>query len=206
MSSSTDSSFWKEQASETRAGNASRSAPRISGASIPSQSSSGSWGRLATEQHLLERVAPEPESEGLQRDHLVGGDVPDVDVGAEVLDEPRLARLRRRLEDELGEGDLVDDLVDEACPHLSGRPVDAGGPAFAPLGHDLPGAGLELLLDPLDPLVGGVDDLRVLRADLGEDGEVAREVGDQLQLALAGDVDRPVRDLDVGEAVLDEPA
>src|SRR5215475_5160898 len=102
MSSRTDSSFWKEQASETRPGKASSSAPRISGASVDSQSSSGSWGRLATEQHLPERVAPEPETERLERDHLVGRDVPDVDVGAEVLDEPGLARLGGGLEDEVG--------------------------------------------------------------------------------------------------------
>ena len=53
---------------------------------------------------------------------------------------------------------------------------------------------------------GGVDDVRVLRADLGEDGEVAREVGDQLELALARDVDRAVGDLDVREAELGQPA
>ena len=45
-------------------------------------------------------------------------------------------------------------------------------------------------------------DRRVLRADLGEDGEVAREVGDQLELALARDVDRAVGDLDVRDAEL----
>ena len=55
-------------------------------------------------------------------------------------------------------------------------------------------------LQPRDPLVGRVLDGRVLRADLGEDGEVAREVGDQLELPLARDVDRAVGDLDVREA------
>ena len=43
-------------------------------------------------------------------------------------------------------------------------------------------------------------DRRVLRADLGEHGEVAREVGDQLELALARDLDRAVGDLDVRQA------
>src|SRR6516225_2351666 len=166
MSSSTDSSFWKEQASEIRPGNASRSAPRISGASRASQSSSGSWGRLATEQHLLQRVAAQAETERLERDHLVRRDVADVDVRAEPLYEPRLARLRRRLEDQVGDRDLMDDLVDEAGAHLPRGSVEAGSTAFAALGHDLPGARLELLLDPLDPLVRGVHDLGVLRADL----------------------------------------
>ena len=80
-----------------------------------------------------------------------------------------------------------------------------GGPALAALGDHLPGARRELLLDPLDPLVRREDDVGVLRADLGEHGEVAREVGDQLELLLARDLDRAVGDLDVREAVLDEP-
>src|ERR1051326_2269032 len=45
-----------------------------------------------------------------------------------------------------------------------------------------------------------------LGAGVGEDGEVAREIGDQLQLACTWNLDRPVRDLDVGETELDEPA
>src|SRR6185436_20784715 len=63
-----------------------------------------------------------------------------------------------------------------------------------------------LLLDPLDPLVGGENGFRVLRADLGEDGEVAGEVDDEIELLVAGDVERAVGDLDVREAVLGEPA
>jgi hypothetical protein len=49
---------------------------------------------------------------------------------------------------------------------------------------------------------GAKNDVGVLRADLGEDGEVAGEVGDQLELSLARDLDRAVGDLDVREAVL----
>ena len=48
---------------------------------------------------------------------------------------------------------VVDDLVDQAGAHLAGRPVDAGGAALAALGDHLPGAGVELLAHPLDPLV-----------------------------------------------------
>ncbi len=49
-------------------------------------------------------------------------------------------------------------------------------------------------------------DLRVLRADLGEHDEVLGELLDQVELALARDLERPVRDLDVREAVVLEPA
>src|SRR5581483_2137528 len=188
MSSSTDSSFWKEQASETRPGNASRQKRTISCAAIDSTSLGNC--RLAAKKHLLQRVAAQPEAQRLEWDDLVGWDVSQVDIRPEVADEPRLARLRRRLEDQVVDGDLVHDLVDEPRTHLAGRTVDAGRAALATLGDDLPGAGSELLLDPLDPLVRRVDGLGVLRADLRDDGEIPRELGDQLELPLAGDVER----------------
>jgi hypothetical protein len=99
----------------------------------------------------------------------------------------------------------VDNLVDEACAHLSRRAIDPGCAAFAAFGDHLPGAGGELFLDPLDPLVGGVDDVGVFGADLGEHREIAREVRDQLELPLSRDLDRSVGDLDVREALFDQP-
>jgi len=59
--------------------------------------------------------------------------------------------------------------------------------------------GGELLPDPVDPEVRREDDLGVHRAEIGEDGEVTGDVLDQLELQLAWDLDRPVRDLDVRE-------
>src|SRR6478672_9615260 len=117
MSSSTVSSFWKEHASATRPRNRARRRPRISSALIAS-TSDGSC-RLATEQNLLQRVAAQAEPERLERDRLLRRDVPEVDVRAEVLHEPRLARLRRRLEDQVGERDLVGDLVDQPRAHVA---------------------------------------------------------------------------------------
>src|SRR6266498_6035311 len=65
-------------------------------------STSGSWSAGAiAKQHLLERVAPEAEAERLERDHFVGRDVPEVDRRPELLDEPGLGGLRRRLEDDV---------------------------------------------------------------------------------------------------------
>src|SRR3990170_3261654 len=162
--------------------------------------------RLLTEEHLLEGVGAEPETERLERDDLLGRDVAEVDLRAEVLDEPGLRALRRRLEDDVAELDRVDDLVDQPGAHLARRAIDACGTALTPFGDHLPGAGVELLPHPLDPLVGGEDDLGVLRADLAHDDEVLGQLGDQLELSLARQVDRPVRDLDVREAVLHEPA
>src|SRR5262249_8294978 len=157
----------------------SKTKPRISSGDI--DSTSGRC-RLAAKQDLLQRVAAEPEAESLERYHFLGRDVAEVDVRPEVPHEPRLALLRRRLEDEVGERDLVGDLVDEAGAHVAVLAEDARGAALARLGDDLPGAGVLLLLDPLDPLVRRVDDVGVLGADLGENGEVAGEVLDQLEL------------------------
>src|SRR5439155_20417022 len=152
MSSSTDSSFWKEQARATRPGNSSSrsSTTRCAG---HDSTSAGSC-RLATEQHLLQRVAAQAETQRLERDHLVGRDVAEVDVRAEMLDEPGLALLRRRLPDQGLEGNGVLDLVDEAGAQLAARPVDPGRAALAALGDDPPRARLELLLHPLHPEVG----------------------------------------------------
>src|SRR5579862_7235117 len=203
MSSSTDSSFWNEQASETLPGNVSSAKRRISCALIASTSVGNR--RLAAKQHLLQRVAAETEAERLERNDLVGRDVAEVDVGPEVLDEPGLRRLRRRLPDQVVEVDRVLDLVDEPGPQLAGRPVDACCSAFAALGDYLPRASVELLAHPLHPQVRGDVHIGVLRADLRQHGEVARELGDQGELRLARDLDRAVGDLDVREAVLGEP-
>src|SRR2546423_9083515 len=123
-----------------------------------------------------------------------------------MLDEPRLGRLRRRFPDEVVEVDRMRDLVYEPGAHVARGAEDAGGPALARLGDHLPGAGRLLLLDPFHPLVGREDDLRILGADLGEHGEVARELLDQLELALPRNLDGAVRDLDVGDTELAEPA
>src|SRR5581483_3829269 len=207
MSSSTLSSFWKEHASATLPGNCSSVKRSTSSALIASTASApGSRNVVApTEQHLLQRVAAQAEPQRLERDDLLRRDVPEIDLGPEVLHEPRLRRFRRRLPDDVVEVDRVGDLVDETGAHLSGRPEDAGGPALARLRDHLPGAGFLLFLDPLDPLVRREDDLRVLRPDLGEHREVSGEVGDQLELALARNLDRAVRDLDVVDAEVGEP-
>ncbi len=80
-----------------------------------------------------------------------GGMLPRFTFGAEVLHEPRLRRLRRRLEEDVVDRHAVGDLVDQARAHVAVLAEDAGGAALAGLRDHLPGAGLELLLDPLAP-------------------------------------------------------
>src|SRR4051794_16590513 len=90
------SSFWNEHASATVPGNCSST-----NATMPSASHVSTSGGIWSKEHLLQRVAAQPEAEGLERDHLVGRDVPEVDGRAELLDEPRLCSFRRRLEDDV---------------------------------------------------------------------------------------------------------
>src|SRR6476619_584511 len=170
-------------------------------------STSGSWsaGALAKE-HLLQRVAAKAAAEGLERDDLVRRDVPEVDGRAVLLDEPGLSGLGRRLEDDVLERHRVRDLADEFGPHVARPAEDARCPALTRFRDHLPGAGIELLAQPRRPLGGRELDVRVLRPDLGKHGEVARELLDQLELALARQVDHAVRDLDVREAELLQPA
>src|SRR5712691_573817 len=112
MWTSTDDWRCQEHVRHIRSPNCSYAHRSTSSALIDSTSGSRSAGAVA-KQHLPERVAAQAEPQRLERDHLVGRDVAQVDVRAEVLDEPGLGGLCRRLEDELLDVDRVHDLVDE---------------------------------------------------------------------------------------------
>src|SRR5207248_10549033 len=109
MSSRIVSSFWKEHASATRPGKDSRLKASTSCADSAS-TSAGRCRLCVAKQHLLQRVAAEPEPQRLERDHLVGRDVAEIDGRAELLDEPHLRGLRRRVEDDVVRDDLHRDL------------------------------------------------------------------------------------------------
>src|SRR5581483_10195583 len=99
MCTSTDDCFCHEQVRQRRSPN-SAAAQRIT-PSADMASRSG-WIRLGVaKQHLLERVAAETETQSLERDDLVGRDVSEVHGRPEVLDEPGLRGLGRRLEEQV---------------------------------------------------------------------------------------------------------
>src|SRR4051812_43202432 len=201
---STDDCRCHEHVRHMRSPNCSCAQRSTSSALIDSTSGSWSAGAVA-KQHLLQRVAAQAAPQRLERDHFLRRDVAEVDVGPELLDEPDLGGLRRRLEDDVLRADRESDLGDEIGAHPAGGVEDPRGAAFARLGDHLPGAGLELLLEPLHPPLGAVLDRRILRSDLRQNGEVAGELRDQLELALARDLHRPVGDLDVREPEVAQP-
>ena len=131
--------------------------------------------RLVTQEHLLQGVGAEPEPERLERDDLFRRDVAEVDLGAEPAARTRPAEAcpgpRRRRPSTSISWTISSIRPVRISPD---GPVDAGGAGLATLGDHLPRAGREVLPHPLDPLVGRVHDLGVLRADLGEDDEVLR--------------------------------
>src|SRR5512138_2662888 len=115
MCTSTEDCFCHEQVRQTR-GQKNWCVQAISSSAVmASKSRSGSCGRLCAriaKEHLLQRVGTHPETKRLERDELLGRNVPEVDLRPEVPDEPGLRRLRRRLPDEVVERDRVLDLVD----------------------------------------------------------------------------------------------
>src|SRR5204862_6910916 len=119
MCTSTDDCFCHEQVRQSRSPNSAYAQRRTSSAGIVSTSGSCRLG--VAKQDLLERVAAQAEPQRLERDHFLGRNVAEVHVRAELLHKPGLARLRRRLEDQIADLDLVDDLVDETRAHLAGR-------------------------------------------------------------------------------------
>src|SRR5262249_59879476 len=96
----TDDWRCQEHVRHMRPPNCSCAQRSTSSAGIDSTSGSGSAGAVA-KQHLLEGVATQPVAQRRERDHLVGRDVPEIDRGPELLDEPGLSGLRRGCEAEL---------------------------------------------------------------------------------------------------------
>src|SRR5262249_55977145 len=172
--------------------------PRASRAPLRSR-----WRRMTI---VIEQqgVGAQALADGLDRDHVLGRDVAEVHVRPEVLDEPDLLGLARRLEDDAAGVDLHLDLVDESRLDLARRVVDADGARLAPLDDHLPRTGPQLALDLIDPPAGRDDLGTILAADLGEHREVLRHALDVAELLGEGDLDGAVRDLDELEAVIGE--
>src|SRR6266576_5550601 len=205
MCTSTEDCRCHEHVRHMRSPNCSYAQSKASSAVIAS--TSGSWSAGAVgKQHLLQRVAAEAATERLERNDLVGRDVAEVHCGPELPDEPRLRSLGRRLENDVLEWHRVCDLADELSAHVPGLAEDPSSPALARLGDHLPGARAELLAQPLRPFLRRELDVGVLRPDLGKNGEVAGELLDQLELALAWEVDHAVGNLDVRQTESLQPA
>src|SRR5215211_3058813 len=217
MCTSTDDCFCHEQVRQSWSPNSlyahwSSSSARMASKSLECTPGTGSIlspvlldrGAVA-KQDLLQGVGAKTAAERLERDHLVRRDVSEVDGRAELLHEPGLRDFGGRFEDDVIEVDHAADLRDQLRPHLALRREDPRAAALARFSDHLPCTRLELLAQPARPLVRREFDGGVLRADLREDGELARKLRDQLELLLARDLDRTVGDLDVRQPELAKP-
>ena len=153
----------------------------------------------------VERVVAQAAAQRLQRDHVVGGDVAEVDVRADVAQQPRL-------------------LACAAAPRRSpsrdrprARSRSTSSAWTAPLGSNSPTvplsrpsamtqrrAGREVAEHLGAPRVG-VRGRGALAADLGDHGELLRELRDELRLLRRRHRQRAVGDLDVVDPELAQP-
>src|SRR3954447_4758981 len=127
MCTSTDDCFCHEQVRQSLSPNSPYAQRRTSSACIASVSGTCRLG--VAKQDLLECVAAQAEPQRLEQNGFVGRDVPEVHVRAEVLDEPRLGRLRRGFEDQVIDRDLVRDLLEQTRTHVAVGAEDPGGAA-----------------------------------------------------------------------------
>ena len=105
-----------------------------------------------------------------------GKDVAEVDVGAEVADEPRLLGAPRRLEDQPLDAAGADQGLDQLVADRAVGPVEAGVAGDAALADDRVRAGVQRLGGLADPQLGGRGEPAVLGADLDEDREVLAQL------------------------------
>src|SRR4051812_30216591 len=111
MCTRTDDCFCQEHETQRRSPNSECAQRMISSADMASTSAGATLsGSALTEEGLVEGVGPQPEPERLERDHLVRRDVAEVHLRAEAAHEPGLRGLRRRLEDQVRDVDVVGDL------------------------------------------------------------------------------------------------
>src|SRR5712691_3976382 len=150
-------------------------------------------------------VGPEPPAESLYTENLVGWDVAQVRLGADMLHEPGLLSLRRRLEDDARYGDLSNDRFHQLLPDLTGGRVEAHGAGFAAFRDHVRGSSRQVLSHSLRPFGGDNRGHRILRTHLGQYREVLSEVSDQLSLQLGSQPDRSLGHLDSVHSHLGDP-
>ena len=207
MCTSTELCRCHEHVRHMRSPNSAYAHRRMSSADIASKSSSGSWcaGRLA-KQDLLEGVAAQTAAQGLERDHLVGRDVAEVDGRAELLDEPDLRGLGRRLEDD----------VVQRRPRLRSRRRASVRISPAPVKMPALPPSRASVITFHAPASSSSRSQRVHSSASYSTAESFEPTSEstvksraksaiELELALPRDLDRPVRDLDVREPELGEP-
>ena len=102
----------------------------------------------------LEGVGPEAEPDRLEPEERGRRDVAQIHVGTDPPHEVALQLRRRRLEEQLRGRDVaVQDLLDEPEAELAVGPADPRAAALPGLQRHEDGAGLEILVDALDPAV-----------------------------------------------------
>src|SRR6202012_2944189 len=97
-------------------------------------------------------------------------DIAEIGIGADELQEVKLLVFAGGFPKDLFRGDLGEDLLHESFADFAGVAVEAYGSRLAGFGYDIRGAGIQLGLHQLYPLIGRRDVLAVLilRTDFAE--------------------------------------
>src|SRR5664280_218929 len=153
----------------------------------------------------VDRLTAKAEPNRLETDDVGRGDVAEVDVGTDSTHEVALQLHRGRLKEQLVDTEATDEnLLDQAKPQFAVRSTDAAVSTFAGFERDEHGAGVEVVLDGGDPLIGchvlGLHG--VLGTDFGNDVKVVTQLRDVGRLLDVTQVDRAVGHLDVVRTVV----
>ena len=89
---------------------------------------------------MQEGVSAQAEPDGFKRDNLFGGDVAQVDIGAQQFNEPNLLSFLGRLPDNFFKWNFGKNFLNEARPHFARSAEQAYVATFAGFPDYFPGA------------------------------------------------------------------
>jgi uncharacterized protein len=151
-------------------------------------------------------IGAQSESQRLQPECITGGNIGQVDVAAEMPDEPRLLVLSRCLEDDL----MGLNNSEESIDHVGSDPAigseDTNGAALTPFRQHPRGPGIKVGLSEVRPLVGSEDRFGVFRPDFGDDDGMAAGLGDEHGLVGRIESTEPVGYFDARKADVCHPS
>ena len=124
-------------------------------------------------------IGAQPEPQRFNPERVTWGDIGQVDVAAEMPDEPRLLILSGSLEDDLMWFDDGKESVDHVGADPAIRVKDAHGAALTSFGQHPGSTGVNVGLSQVGPLVRCEHGLRIFRPHFGDDDRMAAGLGDQ---------------------------
>ena len=150
-------------------------------------------------------VGAQPEPQGLNPERVTRGDIGQVDIAAEMSDEPRLLILSGSLEHDLMRLNDGKEGIDHIGADTAIGMEDANGAALTPFRQYPRGTRVNIGLSQVCPLVRCEHGLRVFRPHLGDDDSMAAGLGDKCGLVGRIEPTEPVGYFDARKADICHP-